>query len=113
MLFRNRHNILGRYSIMRTFEGDDVGFFDGDLVGTGLVGEELGLFEGLLLGVDVGLVVGDVVGNGVVGEELGLGFDSFGEQRDGTSQHELSRELSRVNHNIITHSLLVVHFPLP
>jgi len=81
---------------MRTLEGDDVGFFDGDLVGTGLVGEELGLFEGLLLGVDVGLVVGDFVGNGVVGEELGLGFDSFSEQRDCTSHHELSRELSRV-----------------
>ena len=81
---------------MRTLEGDDVGFFDGGVVG-----------------FFVGLVDGDFVGNGVVGEELGLGFDSFGEQRDGTSQHELSRELSRVNHNIITHSLLVVHFPLP
>ena len=64
---------------MRTLEGDDVGFFDGGVVG-----------------FFVGLVDGDFVGNGVDGEELGLGFDNFSEQRDSTSHHELSRELSKV-----------------
>ena len=68
------------FYLTRTSVGDDVGFsdgdavefsvglVDGDLVGRGVVGEELGLFVGLSVGDDVGFFDGELLGF-FIGEE--------------------------------------------
>ena len=50
--------------------GSLVGFTEGDLLGYNVVGEELGLFDGLRL--DFNVDVGDWLGYNAVGEILGL-----------------------------------------